>query len=151
TVSKIRIRATTIVDFDRKEIIVPNKTFVTDQLVNWTLTDPVTRITIKVGFAYGSDLEKARQVLLQAARENSRVMKDPEPQVLFMAFGASTLDHEMRVHVRELSDRLPGMDELNRRVDALCKEHGLEIAFNQLDVHLFNSNGDSACISSEKK
>lgn len=150
-VSKIRIRATTIVDFDRKEIIVPNKTFVTDQLINWTLTDPVTRITIKVGFAYGSDLEKARQVLLQAARENPRVMKDPEPQILFMAFGASTLDHEMRVHVRELNDRLPGMDELNRRVDALCKEHGLEIAFNQLDVHLYNSNGDSACISSEKK
>ena len=147
TVSKIRIRATTIVDFDRKEIIVPNKTFVTDQLINWTLTDPVTRITIKVGFAYGSDLEKARQLLLQAARENPRVMKDPEPQVLFMAFGASTLDHEMRVHVRELNDRLRAMDELNRRVDALCKEHGLEIAFNQLDVHLYNSNGDSACIS----
>ncbi|MCC1495493.1 mechanosensitive channel MscK [Alcanivorax sp. 1008] len=151
TVSKIRIRATTIVDFDRKEIIVPNKTFVTDQLVNWTLTDPVTRITIKVGFAYGSDLEKARRILLQAAKENPRVMPDPAPQILFIAFGASTLDHEMRVHVRELEDRLKGLDELNRRVDALCKEHGLEIAFNQLDVHLINNQGDSTCISSEKK
>lgn len=151
TVSKIRIRATTIIDFDRKEIIVPNKTFVTDQLVNWSLTDPVTRITIKVGFAYGSDLDKARLVLTQAARENPRVMTDPEPQVLFMAFGASTLDHELRVHVKELNDRLRATDELNRRVDQLCKEQGLEIAFNQLDVHLINNNGDSACISSEKK
>lgn len=151
TVSKIRIRATTIIDFDRKEIIVPNKTFVTDQLVNWSLTDPVTRITIKVGFAYGSDLEKARLVLTQAAKENPRVMADPEPQVLFMAFGASTLDHELRVHVKELTDRLRATDELNRRVDELCKEHDLEIAFNQLDVHLINNNGDSACISSEKK
>jgi potassium-dependent mechanosensitive channel len=146
-VSKIRIRATTIIDFERKEIIVPNKTFVTDQLINWTLTDPVTRITIKVGFAYGSDLEKASEILLQAARENSRVMLDPEPQVFFMAFGASTLDHELRVHVRELSDRLRATDELNRRIDALCKENDLEIAFNQLDVHLYNTQGDSVCVS----
>jgi len=151
TVSKIRIRATTIIDFDRKEIIVPNKTFVTDQLVNWSLTDPITRITIKVGFAYGSDLDKARQVLTQAGKENSRVMADPEPQVLFMAFGASTLDHELRVHVKDLTDRLRVTDELNRRVDQLCKENGLVIAFNQLDVHLINNNGDSACISTETK
>jgi len=151
TVSKIRIRATTIIDFDRKEIIVPNKTFVTDQLVNWSLTDPVTRITIKVGFAYGSDLEKARLVLTQAGKGNPRVMADPEPQVLFMAFGASTLDHELRVHVKDLADRLRVTDELNRRVDQLCKEHDLVIAFNQLDVHLINNNGDSTCISSEKK
>jgi potassium-dependent mechanosensitive channel len=151
TVSKIRIRATTIVDFDRKEIIVPNKTFVTDQLVNWSLTDPVTRITIKVGFAYGSDLDSARRVLMQAAKENPRVMDDPEAQVLFLAFGASTLDHELRVHVKELSDRLRATDELNRRIDALCKENDLVIAFNQLDVHLYNTNGDRACISSEQK
>src|SRR5690554_4760685 len=150
TVSKIRIRATTIIDFDRKEIIVPNKTFVTDQLVNWTLTDPVTRITLKIGFAYGSDLQKIRQVLLQAAKENARVMEDPEPQVLFVSFGGSTLDHEMRVHVRELSDRLRATDELNRRIDTMCKEEGLEIAFNQLDVHLYNNNGDSALVESKK-
>lgn len=146
TVSKIRIRATTIIDFDRKEIIVPNKAFVTERLVNWTLTDPVTRITIKVGFAYGSDLDLARRLLLQAAGENERVMKDPEPTVFFLSFGESTLDHEMRVHVRELTDRLRATDELNRRIDALCKEHNLEIAFNQLDVHLHSSNGDSACV-----
>jgi potassium-dependent mechanosensitive channel len=149
TVSKIRIRATTIIDFDRKEIIVPNKTFVTDQLVNWTLTDPVTRVTIKVGFAYGSDLDKAKAILLQAANENARVMREPEPQVFFLAFGASTLDHELRVHVRELSDRLRATDELNRRIDALCKEQDVEIAFNQLDVHLYNKNGDSVCVSRE--
>ncbi|MFN3714520.1 MAG: mechanosensitive channel MscK [Alcanivoracaceae bacterium] len=150
TVSKIRIRATTIIDFDRKEIIVPNKTFVTDQLVNWTLTDPVTRITLKVGFAYGSDLDKAKAILLQAANENARVMHEPEPLVFFLAFGASTLDHELRVHVRELGDRLRATDELNRRIDALCKEQEVEIAFNQLDVHLYNANGDSACVSREE-
>src|SRR5690606_34415174 len=99
TVSRIRIRATTITDFDRKEIIVPNKTFVTSQLINWSLSDTVTRVTITIGVAYGSDLELVRRLLLQAAHENPRVLRDPAPLVVFLNFGASTLDHELRVHV----------------------------------------------------
>ncbi|HBS80072.1 MAG TPA: mechanosensitive channel MscK, partial [Pseudomonas sp.] len=105
TVSRIRIRATTITDFDRKDIIVPNKTFITGQLVNWSLSDTVTRVTIKVGVAYGSDLDLARKLLYKAAQENPRVLKDPEPLVLFLNFGESTLDHELRIHVRDLGDR----------------------------------------------
>jgi len=147
TVSRIRIRATTITDFERKEIIIPNKSFVTDRLINWSLTDSITRITITVGFAYGSDLDKARQVLLQAARENSRVLPEPEPQALFLSFGASTLDHELRVHVKEVMDRIPATDELNRRIDALCHEHGLEIAFSQLDIHIRSNDGQQACLT----
>ncbi|HBC19767.1 MAG TPA: mechanosensitive channel MscK, partial [Alcanivorax sp.] len=91
TVSRIRIRATTLIDFDRKEILVPNKVFVTERLINWSLSDTVTRIIIKVGFAYGSDLQKCRDILMQAARENKRVLRDPEPVVFFLTFGASTL------------------------------------------------------------
>ncbi|MGH8353910.1 MAG: mechanosensitive channel MscK, partial [Pseudomonas sp.] len=94
SVSKIRIRATTITDFDRKEIIVPNKTFITGQLINWSLTDTVTRVTLKLGVGYGSDLDLVRRLLLQAARENPRVLKEPEPIVYFLNFGESTLDHE---------------------------------------------------------
>lgn len=142
TVTRIRIRATTITDFDRKEIIVPNKVFVTDQFINWSLTDPVTRITVAVGVAYGSDLPLVRRLLLRVARENPRVLDDPAPQALFMSFGASTLDHELRVHVRSLDDRVPVVDELNRAIDALFAEHGIEIAFTQMDVHL--RSGDAA-------
>jgi potassium efflux system protein len=79
TVSKIRIRATTITDFDRKDIIVPNKTFITGQLINWSLTDTITRVTLKLGVDYGSDLDLVKELLLKAARENPRVLKDPEP------------------------------------------------------------------------
>ena len=61
TVSKIRIRATTITDFDRKEVIIPNKAFVTERLINWSLTDTTTRLVIRLGVAYGSDLEKVRK------------------------------------------------------------------------------------------
>ena len=123
TVSRIRIRATTLIDFDRKEILVPNKVFVTERLINWSLSDTVTRIILRVGFAYGSDLKKCREILLQAAKENRRVLRDPEPVVLFMSFGASTLDHELRVHVSDINDRLAATDELNRHIDALCKAH----------------------------
>ena len=136
TVSRIRIRATTITDFDRKEIIVPNKVFVTDQLINWSLTDTVTRVIVRVGVAYGSDLNKVRDLLYRIADENSRVLKDPPPMVYFLNFGASTLDHELRVHVRELGDRNPTIDEINRRIDELFREHDIQIAFNQVDVHI---------------
>ncbi|MFK7161666.1 mechanosensitive ion channel domain-containing protein [Marinospirillum sp. MEB164] len=140
-VRQIRIRATTITDFDRKDIIVPNKNFITGQLINWSLTDTVTRVIVRVGVAYGSDLEKTREILLAAAQSNPRVLEDPKPQVLFLNFGDSTLDHELRIHVKELSDRNPSIDEINRYVDARFKEEGIEIAFRQLDIHLRNSEG----------
>ncbi|MXG38086.1 mechanosensitive ion channel, partial [Escherichia coli] len=97
TVSKIRIRATTITDFDRKEVIIPNKAFVTERLINWSLSDTVTRVVIRIGVAYGSDLDKVKEVLLQAAHEHPKVMQEPAPSVFFTTFGASTLDHELRL------------------------------------------------------
>ncbi|WP_068830790.1 mechanosensitive channel MscK [Pseudomonas sp. BMS12] len=142
TVSRIRIRATTITDFDHKEIIVPNKTFITDQLVNWSLTDTITRVTLQIGVGYGSDLELVRKLLLQAARENARVLRDPEPAVFFLAFGDSTLNHELRIHVRDLGDRNPATDEINRFIDRAFRENGIDISFRQLDVHVKSLQGE---------
>lgn len=142
SVSKIRIRATTITDFDRKEVIIPNKAFVTERLINWSLSDTITRVLIKVGVAYGSDLDKVKAVLLKAAHDNPRVMTDPEPQVFFLNFGASTLDHELRLYVRELRDRSYTVDELNRSIERLCRENDINIAFNQLEVYLHNQQGN---------
>ena len=150
TVNRIRIRATTITDFDRKEIIVPNKTFVTSQLINWSLSDTVTRVTIRIGVAYGSDLQKVRELLYRIANGNSRVLRDPEPMVLFLNFGDSTLDHELRIHVRELRDRNPAIDEINREIDRLFREHGIEIAFRQMDINLRNSEGLERLVLSSK-
>lgn len=150
TVNRIRIRATTITDFDRKEIIVPNKTFVTSHLVNWSLSDTVTRVTMKLGVAYNSDLEKAKELLLQIAKNNERVLSEPEPQVLFLNFGDSTLDHELRYHVGKLGDRNPSIDEINREIDRLFRENGIEIAFRQLDIYLRNSEGVEKLIESRK-
>ncbi|MFI8745664.1 mechanosensitive channel MscK [Pseudomonas sp. NPDC077186] len=138
TVSKIRIRATTITDFDHKEIIVPNKTFITGQLINWSLSDTVTRVTLKVGVGYGSDLDLVRKLLLQAAQENARVLKEPAPLVYFLNFGESTLDHELRIHVRDLGDRNPATDEINRFIDREFPKHGINIAFRQVEVYVKN-------------
>jgi potassium-dependent mechanosensitive channel len=138
TVSKIRIRATTITDFDHKEIIVPNKTFITGQLINWSLTDTVTRVTLKVGVGYGSDLDLVRKLLLQAAQENTRVLKDPAPIVYFLNFGESTLDHELRIHVRDLGDRNPATDEINRFIEREFPKNGINIAFRQVEVYVKN-------------
>ncbi len=142
TVSKIRIRATTITDFDRKEVIIPNKAFVTERLINWSLTDTITRVVIRIGVAYGSDLDKVKAILLKAAMDHPKVMHDPEPSVFFTTFGASTLDHELRLYVRELRDRSYTVDELNRTIDRLCRENDINIAFNQLEVHLHNKDGE---------
>ncbi|WGE63826.1 mechanosensitive channel MscK [Actinobacillus equuli subsp. haemolyticus] len=138
TVSKIRIRATTLIDNDKKEVIVPNKAFITERIVNWALTTSMTRLVIRVGVAYGSDLELVKRLLLQAAEENSSVLKDPAPVAYFLTFGASTLDHELRVHVGQILDRTRTIDELNRRINQLFAEHNIEIAFNQLDIFIKN-------------
>lgn len=139
TISKIQIRATTLLDFDKKEVIVPNKAFVTERIVNWALTSSMTRLVIRVGVAYGSDLELTKRLLLQAAAENEKVLKDPAPAAYFLTFGASTLDHELRVYVGQISDRTRTIDALNRRINELFAEHNIEIAFNQLDVFIKNT------------
>ena len=139
TVTKIQIRATTISDWDRREVIIPNKNFVTDQLINWSLTDPVTRVVLNVGVAYGTDTQLTQKLLLEVAHSHPKVLKEPEPNAFFMAFGASTLDFELRVFVSAMADRLPVTHELNQAIDAKFKEHGIEIAFPQLDLHLKRS------------
>ncbi len=136
TVTKIQIRATWITGFDRKELVVPNKTFVTGQLINWTLSDAVLRVEIPVGIAYGSDTEQAIEVLQRVATENRRVLSDPPPQVLFLGFGDSALSFELRVFIRHVSSVFPVRHELHMAIDKAFKDTGIEIAFPQRDLHL---------------
>ena len=140
TVAKIRIRAITMIDPDRKEVIVPNKSFVTGQVINWALSNTITRLVVSVGVAYGSDLDLVKRLLLQAAHEQPSVLKDPEPRALFLTFGASTLDHELRVYVGQVSERNDTLDALNRRVNELFAENNIDIAFNQLDIFIKNKD-----------
>jgi len=136
TVSRIRIRATTVSDWDGKELIIPNKTFITQDFINWTLSDPVTRIIIPVGVAYGSNTQQVVALLLEIASTSKNVFADPPPAALFLAFGTSSLDFELRVFARTVVDRAMVTHELHMRIDKEFREHNIEIAFPQHDVHL---------------
>lgn len=138
-VSRIQIRATTLVDWDQKELIVPNKIFITEKLINWTLSDNMTRVVIPVGIAYGSDEEQALRILKQVIEESSLILKDPEPSVFFVGFGESSLDFSLRVFVRGMDDRLPVTDELHRRILHEFRAHNIEIPFPQRDLHIRSS------------
>ena len=134
-VSKIRIRATSITSWDRKELIVPNKEFVTGRLVNWTFSDSILRVEIPVGIAYGSDTEKAKKRMLMVAEENENVLHDPCPSVLFMGFCESSLDFELRAFTK-MDTLIRVRDALNMAVDKAFREAGIEIAFPQRDIHV---------------
>lgn len=148
TVSRIRIRATTVTDFDRKEIIIPNKTFVTDQLINWSLSDNITRVVLTYGVAHGSDMPTVHQLLRKAADENPRVLTDPEPQVFCLSYGQHSLNFELRIFVNDLLDRLFAADEINCRVDSLFREAGVRVAFEQMDVWLHPDQGEAIKVQS---
>lgn len=135
-VSQIQMRATHIVDWDRKELVVPNKTFITDRLINWTLSDTVTRLVIPIGVAYGSNLETVEQILTDAVKSIEQVLSDPEPTVVFVGFGDSVLQFKINLFVRELSDRVLVTHHLHTQIYAALMAHHIEIPYPQRDVHI---------------
>lgn len=135
-VTKIQLRATMIIDYDRRELIVPNKKFITDDVINWTLSDSITRIVIPIGIAYGSDTRLAQSVLLRVARENPKVLRDPKPEVVFSQFGGSSLDFELRVFIPDRETYPQILHQLHMAVEEAFREKDIEIAFPQRDINL---------------
>ena len=141
TVTRIRMRATTIRDWDRKELVVPNKQFITGELVNWTLTDKILRVIVPVGVAYGSDVDKVERLLRSVAEDCPFVLDDPAPRALFLGFGDSTLNFELRAYIETVDEGLTVKHELHERIAKLFAAEGVEIAFPQLDVHVREGEG----------
>jgi len=136
TVARIRIRATTLIDWDRKEQIIPNKTFVTQDLTNWTLTDSITRVIVRVGVAYGSDIDTVHDLLNDVATANNRVVTDPPPAVFCVALADSGINFEMRVFVNSMLDIMPLSHELYAAITRTLGQAGIEIPFPQRDIHI---------------
>ena len=136
TVSRVRIRATTITDWDRKEIIVPNKSFITEQVINWTLSDPITRVVVPVSISYGSDVDLAHKVISETLISLPLVLDEPEPKVYFTGFGDSSLNFTLHAYLRQLSDRLPLVHEVHESVLKALRANGIEIPFPQHDIHI---------------
>ncbi|MGD2055984.1 MAG: mechanosensitive ion channel, partial [Gammaproteobacteria bacterium] len=135
-VTRIQIRATTIRNWDRKELLVPNKEFITGRLLNWSLSDQTTRITIPVGVAYGSDVQQAMALMAEAAEEHERVIEDPAPFVIFEGFGDNALALVLRCYLDSLDYRLATISELHEAINDKFNAAGIVISFPQRDVHL---------------
>lgn len=135
-VTRIRMRATTIRDFDRKELLVPNKEFIAGRLLNWSLSDPVTRIMIPVGLAYGSDVQQAMALMVEAAEDNSMVLGDPLPMTTFDGFGDNALLLTLRCFVGSVDYRVQAQSDLHKSIDSKFRAAELSMAYPQCDIHL---------------
>jgi potassium efflux system protein len=139
-VTQLRLRATTITNWDRQELLVPNKEFVTNHVLNWSLSDEVIRAVLRVGVAYGSDLRKALRIIREAVEADERVLTDPNPQVTFDEFGENSLNITARAFHATPSNRREIISDLNLAINERLTEAGIVVAFPQRDVHLDTSS-----------
>ena len=134
-ITKIRIRATTLRDWNGKELVVPNKEFITGRLLNWSLSDSETRIILEVGVAYGSDVERALALLEEIVRDNPDVLDVPAPSIILSEFGDNALMLTARYFVPSVEYLWLTKSVLNRDIYRRFNEEGIVIAFPQRDVH----------------
>ena len=139
-----RCLTTTVETFDNADVIIPNADLITNQVTNWTLSNRRVRLIIPVGVAYGSDIPLVLETLKACAKTNSMLAQTPEPQVLFLSFGESSLDFELRVWVLDADYRMQVKSELHQEIDRRFREAKIEIAFPQRDLHLRSVDGEAA-------
>lgn len=135
-VKRMGLRATVVKTLDSAEIVIPNSDFITGRVTNWTLEDRQIRIKIPVGVAYGSDIEKVFTILLSCAAANPLVLSEPKARALFLSFGDSSLDFELRVWIHDFNERRIVLSELNNDINNEFDMAGIEIPFPQRDLHL---------------
>lgn len=143
---KINIRATVVTNWERQTIIVPNKNFVTQNLTNWTRQDRIMRRTIKLGVAYGSDVEKVLRVLDEEVRAHPDVLAEPPWRIWFQGFGDYRLEFEVWFFTH-IDAGLRTRAELNRRIYDRLRREGIEVPVITRDVHAESSQGESGEIA----
>jgi small-conductance mechanosensitive channel len=136
--------STRVITPDRAEIVVPNGELLANQVTNWTLSDRTMRLNIPVAVARDSDADSVRQVLLAVALDNPQVMEHPEPVVLFLNFGDSSLDFELQVSIANVEDKTVVRSALNWEIDRRFRAEAIEIPFPQRDLRLRNVDAMSA-------
>ena len=136
-VTKIQLRSTTVVTNDNITMIVPNADFISNTVTNWSHGDPKVRIRVPVGVAYGSDLKLLQRLLLEAAAEHPKALRDPSPVVLFNEFGDSSLNFELGVWTQEMTATpIHFTSQMNFIIEQKLRENDIEIPFPQRDLHV---------------
>jgi small-conductance mechanosensitive channel len=133
---EIKPRYTRIKTLDNMIITIPNSKVINDNIVNYAIPDTSVRVKIPVGVAYGTAPEKVDKIMLEIAENNPKVSKEPKPLVRFTEYAASSQNFELLIWIDHYEDRHPVIDRILREMFKRFKEEGIEIPFNQMDVHL---------------
>ncbi|MCS2160264.1 miniconductance mechanosensitive channel MscM [Scandinavium sp. H11S7] len=141
SVTKINTRATTISDWDRKEIIVPNKAFITEQFINWSLSDSVTRVVLTVPAPSDANSEEVTQILMTAAERCSLVIDNPAPEVFLVDLQQGIQIFELRIYAAEMGHRMPLRHEIHQLILAGFREHGIDMPFPPFQMRLETMDG----------
>ncbi len=150
TISRIRIRATTITSFDNKEVVIPNKQFITSAVTNWSLSNTITKLEFAIGVAYDADTNKAKDVLRGIIRRCRDLNRDKKPMVYIKSLDASAVTIMCEVFVNEIGKRKAVYDYLSSESLRLFRDHNIEIPFDQLDVTIRNLETDQTISYTEK-
>ena len=135
---EIGLRSTKILTFENNLIILPNSKLLDDKIVNLSYPNPIIRVKIEVGVAYGSDIEKVKSVMEKTARENKLVLEDPAPAAYFVNFGESSLDFILLARVEKYKDAWNAENQLREKIYEAFAENNIEIPFPQMDVKIRN-------------
>jgi len=140
TVTRIRIRSTTIRQWDRCELLVPNKDIITGQVVNWTLSDAMTRISLEIRVSRESDTEKVSRVLGEIIRTQPNILGNPEPRVFLKQIDDGSIQYAFFAYLDGLSDRISTTGILYEKILKRFRTEGIEIPFPQRDIHIRQGN-----------
>ncbi|MEM7279250.1 MAG: mechanosensitive ion channel domain-containing protein [Pseudomonadota bacterium] len=153
-IRQVRIRATEIETLDDQNVMVPNSELISGRVTNWVLRDARGRLRIQVGVAYGSDVELVRDLLVEIAANHPEVINDgtaPAPRALFMSFGDSSLDFELRVRIKRIERRYTVQSDINFSINAAFEKHGISIPFPQRDLHVISTPDKPAATEAAAK
>lgn len=137
-VTRIQMRATTVMTWDHQELIVPNKELVTGKLLNWSLSSMTNRLVLNVGVAFGSDVDLVRRLLQEAVLADPDVLRDPPPVITFEDFGEFALLFRIRCYLPGLDQRLEVRHRLNTAIARTFAEHGITVPFPQREIRVID-------------
>ncbi|CAM1368522.1 Mechanosensitive ion channel protein MscS [Tenacibaculum soleae] len=137
-VEEIKLRTTRAVTIDNKVLVIPNHKYLTNSLYNWTQNGTTTRESVKVGVAYGSDVQLVKELLLKAAKEHAKVFQHPAPTVIFENFGDSALEFKLVFTLNDSFQAQIPQSDIRFKIDKLFRAHNISIPFPQRDIHIID-------------